>query len=111
MPTHLLVEIRRITDQAQYERYVAAARPIVRSHGGSYLLTCNHVSTLSGETPPERVVLIRFPDRQALDRCFGSAEYAKVAPLRESSTESRALIIEDDLPAEQCTISTADAEA
>jgi len=90
-------------DHDQYARYVAAARRIVQAHGGVYLLTGNRVSTLSGEPPPERVVVIRFPDRQALDRCFASREYREIAPLRERSTESRALVIEDGSPASACT--------
>jgi len=95
MAAYLHVEVSRIHDPVMYRRYVAAARPLVQTSGGTYVLTSNHVSALSDHEPPERVVLIRFPDRQSLDRCFRSADYAAIAPLRESSTESRAIIIED----------------
>jgi uncharacterized protein (DUF1330 family) len=93
--TWFLAEIQRITDRAAYKRYVDAARPLVEQHGGSYVLRSDRVSAVSGESSPERVVLTRFPDRQSLAACFSSQAYAEIAPLRERSTESRALVIED----------------
>ena len=96
MAAYLLAEIQRIIDPATYERYVQAARPIVERHGGAYVLRSDRVSALSAASKPERVLLIRFPDRQALASCFSSREYMEIAPLRERSTESRALVIEDE---------------
>lgn len=96
MAVYFLAEIRRILDPELYQRYVEVVPPIIKKHGGSYLLRSDNVSALFGEPSPERILLIRFPDRQALDSCFQSEAYAQIAPLREKSTESRALVIEDD---------------
>jgi len=96
MSAYLLAEIQHIRDPATYQRYVEAARPIVEKHGGTYLLRSDKVSAISGLSSPERVLLIRFPDQQTLAACFGSKEYKEIAPLREQSTESRALVIEDE---------------
>ncbi len=96
MAAYLLAEIQRIIDPALYERYVNAARPIVEQHGGTYVFCSDRVSAVSNESKPERVLLVRFPDRQALASCFSSQEYTEIAPLRERSTQSRALVIEDE---------------
>ena len=95
MAAYLYIEIHRIRDPVEYQRYVAAARPIVQSHGGRYVLTSERVWAFSGDAPPARVVLIRFPNQQTLRQCFGSAEYGAIAPLRELAAESRAIVIED----------------
>ena len=96
MAAYLLAEIQRITDPEMYRRYVDAARPIVVKHGGAYMVCSDKVETFSGESAPERVLLIRFPDRQSLAACFQSKEYTEIAPLRETSTDSRALVMEDE---------------
>ena len=102
MASYLYVEIRRVTDPDQYGRYVDAARPIFEAHGGEYVFVSNQVSILSGEAPPARVVLIRLRNRAALEQCFSSRDYGEVAPLRETSTESRALVIDSGMPATGC---------
>ena len=96
MATYFLAEIERIIDRETYRRYVDAARPIVEQYGGTYVLRSDRVSAVSGGPSPERVLLIRFPDKQALTACFSSPEYTRIAPLRERSTESRAFVIEEE---------------
>lgn len=96
MAVYFLAEIQRILDPERYRQYVEAVPPIVEKYGGTYVFRTDNVSALSGEPCPERILLLRFPDRQALTSCFRCEEYARIAPLREKSTESRALVIEDD---------------
>ena len=96
MSVYFLVEILRVTDQEQYNRYIDAVCPIVERYGGEYVLRSSNVTLASGTDKPERIILIRFPGREALADCFNSPEYCEIAPLREQSTESRAFIIQDE---------------
>lgn len=96
MATYFLAEIFRVTDAQVYKRYVDAARPIVEKHDGAYVLRSEKITPVSGPNRPERIVLIRFPDKQSLMTCFNSREYLEIAPLRESSTESCAFVIEGE---------------
>jgi uncharacterized protein (DUF1330 family) len=41
-----------------------------------------------------RIILIEFDTAEQVERCFGSAEYLALAPLREQSTTSRAIIVD-----------------
>ncbi len=95
MAAYFLVEILGISDPQQYGRYVKAVPAIVKKYGGEYVLRSSSVSPFIGGSAPQRVILIRFKNRQALEACFGSAEYKQIAPLRESSTQSRAVIVEE----------------
>jgi uncharacterized protein (DUF1330 family) len=49
---------------------------------------------LSGDWHPERVVVIVFETIEQLRKCFRSSEYLALAPLRERSTRSEAIVVE-----------------
>jgi uncharacterized protein (DUF1330 family) len=93
MATYFIVEVLQIKDEAMYKRYADAAQPIIEKHQGEYMIRSNDVTLVSGTSKPERVILIRFPNDQALKECFDSAEYREISPLRLQSTESRAFFI------------------
>jgi len=93
MSVYLIVDIT-VTDPEPYAEYVARARPILERYGGRYLVRGGPVTPLSGDWHPKRIVLIEFPEIGELRRCFGSAEYREIAPLRERSTSSRSIVVE-----------------
>ncbi len=78
-----------------YNEYVAQARPIVRQHGGEYIFTSERLGSMAGQCETLRMVLIKFENVERLQTCFKSAEYAKIKHLRENSTVSETVIIED----------------
>ena len=61
-------------DRADYDDYIKLVRPIVEKHGGRY-------------------VMIWFPDRESIDRCFSSEEYRRIMSKRENTVDSQAVII------------------
>jgi uncharacterized protein (DUF1330 family) len=77
-----------------YAQYVEQVREVVTRRGGTYLARGGEVTVLSGDWHPKRLVLIEFPTMDDLRACFASSEYAVLAPLRERSTASRAIIVE-----------------
>jgi len=91
MPTYLFVEIRSIEKPDLYSQYVEKVAPLVRRFGGKYLVRGGSVT---GSDVPQRAILIAFDSRSDLEACFQSADYRAIAPLREQSTHSRALILE-----------------
>lgn len=93
MTAYVLIEIE-VHDRDMYLKYIEKARPIVESCGGHYLVRGGNVTRLYGEWEPERIILIQFPTREDVDRCFGSKEYLKIAHLRENSTVTRSIILE-----------------
>ena len=64
--------------------------------GGEYILRSDHIIPVSGDWTPQRLVLIRFNRKTDIQRCFGSEEYQRIKHLREQSTKSRSVIIDQD---------------
>ena len=92
MSAYMMAEIR-IKNSEVYSEYVDRVSEIVRKYGGRYLVRGGKVTPLSGNWNPERMILIAFETTEQLQRCFVSPEYLELAPLRERSTTSRAIIV------------------
>lgn len=95
MAVFFLGEIKKITDEATYREYIEKAGPIIKQYGGEYIVRSNQLHPLSGDWDLQRIILIRFNSPDQIQKCFQSDEYKKIAPLREHSTLSRAMIIEE----------------
>ena len=79
-----------------YDAYIKKVRPIVERHGGRYLVRTERLAHLAGDWRPDRVIMIRFPDRAALEACVASEESRAIQDLRLASVRSSAVIAEDD---------------
>jgi uncharacterized protein (DUF1330 family) len=93
MPAYLIAE-HVITDAARFEEYRQRVAPMMARHGGRYLTRPgSHRLPEGGAWQPERVVIIEFPDRAALDAWYTSAEYQPLIALRRSCTSERDVLI------------------
>jgi uncharacterized protein (DUF1330 family) len=81
---YMIVELE-VLDPETYARYVERVPALVQKHGGRYVVRGDAVTPLGGGWDPERIVVM---------------EYRQLAPLRESSTVSRSILVEGCLPAE-----------
>ncbi|MGN0771956.1 MAG: DUF1330 domain-containing protein [Christensenellales bacterium] len=77
-----------------YDEYIREVKPIVESYGGEYMVRTEKVTSLHPQRSPQRVIVIRFPSRQALDECFASKEYQEIMHKRMDSVDARAVIVE-----------------
>ena len=77
-----------------YRKYIKAVKPIVEKYQGRYLICSEKITALGSKWKPDRVIIIEFETREQLERCFASEEYKQIAWLRETSVDSRAIIIE-----------------
>ena len=93
MSVYMIVEIHVIEPQ-EYSQYVDGVRDIIERHGGRYLARGGKVVPLAGNWNPERIILIEFDNLHSVQTCLQSPEYRELAPLRENSTTSRAIIVE-----------------
>jgi uncharacterized protein (DUF1330 family) len=100
MPCFFLAEIE-VVDLEMYHEYIDRASKIVQHYGGEYVFRSEHIAPVSGNWEPHRLVLIRFNSKTDINRCFGSKEYLQTKHLREKSTKSRAVIIDQDADADQ----------
>ena len=100
MPAFFMAEIE-ILDHDKYHEYIDRASRIIQRYGGEYVFRSEHIVPVSGNWTPSRLVLIRFNSETDIQMCFGSKEYLQIKHLREQSTKSRAVIIDQDADANQ----------
>jgi uncharacterized protein (DUF1330 family) len=100
MTVFFLAEIE-VFDHEKYHAYIERASHIVQQYGGEYIFRSDHIVPVSGNWTPHRLVLIRFNSKTDIQLCFGSKEYLQIKHLREQSTKSRSVIIDQDVDVNQ----------
>ena len=86
MAAYLIVE-HIITDAAKFEEYRTKVGPLIARHGGRYLTKGgSHKMPEGGHWKPERIVIIEFPDMDALNAWYHAPEYQPLIALRKQCT-------------------------
>jgi len=93
MPLYMIIEIE-VKVQKLYSEYIKKVSDIVTKNGGRYLARGGKITPVSNNWNPERIIVIEFQNREQIRQCFTSTEYLEIAPLREKSTISKAIIVE-----------------
>lgn len=93
MSLFMVISTTKILDEKNYNEYVKRARPIIESYGGKYLLQSGKFIA-SKDWEAEKIVIIKFENKEQLDKCFQSPEYQEIIPLREGSIESKFVMLE-----------------
>lgn len=88
------VYIDETKGRGEYDEYIREVKPIVESYGGRYLVRTENIQPFCKERRPQRVILIRFENRESLETCFSSPEYRAIMSKRANSVDSRAIIAE-----------------
>ena len=76
-----------------YDEYIKKVKPIVESYGGEYLIRTEDILAFDENWKPDRVIVIRFENKKAMDKCFSSEEYQEIKNLRINSVDSRVIIV------------------
>jgi uncharacterized protein (DUF1330 family) len=86
MAAYLIVE-HIITDAAKFEEYRTKVGPLIAKHGGRYITKGgSHKMPEGGHWKPERVVIIEFPNMDALNAWYSAPEYQPLITLRKQCT-------------------------
>jgi len=93
MAAYLIAE-HIVTDPAKFDEYRTKVAPMIARHGGRYLTKSgSHKMPEGGHWKPERVVIIEFPDMNALNAWYTSAEYQPLISLRKQCTSDLDILI------------------
>jgi uncharacterized protein (DUF1330 family) len=93
MAAYLVVE-HIITDTSKFEEYRTKVGPMIAKHGGRYLTKGgSHKMPEGGHWKPERVVIIEFPDIDALNAWYNSPDYQPLIALRKECTSDLDMLI------------------
>ena len=94
MTAYLIVDTK-IIDQKAYEDYKSRAKPIVEKHGGEYLARGGNTTVLENELwTPTRLVVVRFPSREAAQIFLSCDEYAPVKSIRNKNAKTTMIIVD-----------------
>ncbi len=81
-PYYVIADVR-IDDMDEYKKYMEKAKPIVESYGGEYLVRGGEFQVFEGDYfMPRRLVLLRFPDKEACETFYNSPEYQDTRKIR-----------------------------
>ena len=93
MAAYIVVHVD-VHDPVRYETYKAMAPPSIRLYGGRYLTKGgSHKFPEGGHWKPERVVIIEFPDMDALNAWYNAPEYQPLIALRKECTSDLDMLI------------------
>lgn len=87
MPSAYLIGQIRIKNAALWERYRCQVGATLTPWGGELVFRGQKRVVFSGEQPRDDVVVISFPDPQALANWHASAAYQALIPLREQAAD------------------------
>lgn len=94
MTAYVILDID-VHDQEGYQKYRAGVPALIAKHGGEYLARGGDFEVLAGDWQPHRLVLFRFPNRQAHRNFLTDPAYAELKALRLRTTKTRAAVIVD----------------
>jgi uncharacterized protein (DUF1330 family) len=94
MPSAYIFANVTVTDPAQYEDYRKFSSQAMQVHGAEVCVRGGAVSVLEGDWAPERVVLLKFPSRDAAQAFYDSPEYGRARQAREGAAVMRMVLID-----------------
>ena len=93
MSVYMVIE-SRVRDAVCYGQYIQLVAPIVEKFGGRYLVRGGKVVPLGELWKPERMIILEFPAEENVWEWLSSADYQKIAPLREQGADTRSILLE-----------------
>jgi uncharacterized protein (DUF1330 family) len=81
-------------DEAVFATYRKEVPATIAAFGGKFVVRGGQLTTLEGEWPHPRLVIIEFPSRAAAEGWYRSPEYQKIMPLRLNSTVGNLIIVD-----------------
>jgi uncharacterized protein (DUF1330 family) len=97
MPAYLIAE-HTITDTAKFEEYRTKVAPMIAKFGGKYLTKGGSHRIFEKKDnavwQPERVVIIEFPDRAALNAWYNSPDYQPLIALRRGAARDMLIALD-----------------
>jgi uncharacterized protein (DUF1330 family) len=89
---YVIVQLN-IHDRERYDKYSAALLPILTQFGGTVVIADDAPRVIEGEWTGNRVVVLRFPDRDAFRAWGTSAEYQAIVGDRHAGAHTVATLV------------------
>jgi uncharacterized protein (DUF1330 family) len=93
MVAYLIVDLD-IHDPERFQKYREGVGAFIAKHGGEYLVRGGEFEVIEGDWQPHRLVLFRFPNRQAIRNFFADPEYAVLKEIRFKTSKTVAVAVD-----------------
>lgn len=94
MSVYMIVEVKDVTDKKRYGEYIQKVPQTVAKFGGKYLVRGGRAKSVSGERDPGRIIIVEFESMDKFNAWWSCPEYRALAPLREGSAKTDAVVVE-----------------
>lgn len=93
MSAYIIADVD-VHDEAQYAAYRELSSQAIREAGAEVLVRGGNPTTLEGGWSSRRVVVIKFPTREAAERFYHGDTYSRARKLREPVADMRMLLVD-----------------
>jgi len=94
MAAYFIVDQLEVTDPETMKRYAAGVGDTVRNAGGKMIVRGGDFAVVEGDYQPRRIIVIEFPDMEALKGWYDGPAYEELKKLRLASSRSNAVMVE-----------------
>lgn len=93
MSAYLIVDLD-LHNPERYEAYKRDVPKLIQKYGGEYIVRGGEHEVIEGAWKPNRLVVIRFPNRQAIRNFFADPEYQTLWALRREVASANAVAVD-----------------
>jgi uncharacterized protein (DUF1330 family) len=93
MPAYLIVDLI-VHDPERYKTYIQEVPMFIQKHGGVYIVRGGEHEVIEGNWKPNRLVIMQFPNRQAIRNFFADPGYQYLSALRKEVASTNAIAID-----------------
>ena len=92
MPAYLVARLE-VHDIEGFAAYARAVEPIVKAHGGRYVIRGGPMEIKEGTSQP-RIVVVEFPTMEAAKAFYEGDDYAPVLQMRLDASKGDLVLVE-----------------
>jgi uncharacterized protein (DUF1330 family) len=93
VPTYVIVDLD-VDDLSALDEYRRQAAPLLPKYGGRPIIRFGATEVLEGEWAPQRLIGLKFPDMEAVQRWWTSDDYRPVKSLRQRVSKAKVIAVD-----------------
>ncbi len=94
MPAAYIIADVTVTDPEKMARYRAWSTQAMQEHGAEVLVRGGELEVLEGPWAPSRIVVLKFPGRDAAKAFYQGQTYSHARTLREGAGVMRMVVVD-----------------
>lgn len=83
-----------VKDTAAYEQYRREVGDLIARHHGEYIVRGGEIEVVAGDWRPNRLIILRFPDKASVRAYLNDPVFHKLGDLRQRAITSQIVMAE-----------------